>query len=184
MERNTARLVNLTNQLLDFRQTEEKAYSLSFTICNVSEIIQETNNDFRLLAEQKHIAVTLDLPVQDVVASVDEDAVNKIITNLMSNAIKYAQHAVTIQLSSTEADFTIEITNDGYLIPADKKEKIFEPFYRLKETEKLKGTGIGLALSRSLAQLHKGSLRLENRNDEKVNTFVLTLPLQSSSLEI
>ena len=56
--------------------------------------------------------------------------------------------------------FTIEIKNDGYLIPYEMKEKIFEPFFRLKETEKQKGTGIGLALSRSLAQLHKGVLDL------------------------
>jgi signal transduction histidine kinase len=56
------------------------------------------------------------------------------------------------------------------------KEKIFEPFFRLKRTEKQKGTGIGLALARSLAQLHKGNLYLKETNNG-LNTFVISLPL-------
>jgi len=58
------------------------------------------------------------------------------------------------------------------------KEKIFEPFYRLKETAKQKGTGIGLALARSLAQLHKGDLFMKDP-EEKMNVFVLRLPYRS-----
>ena len=58
----------------------------------------------------------------------------------------------------------------------DMKEKIFEPFFRLKETEKQKGTGIGLALSRSLAQLHKGVLEFKESEDG-LNVFLLTLPI-------
>lgn len=178
MERNTGRLVDLTNQLLDFRQTEENAFILSFSACNITSVLNETINDFRLLAEKKNITCTLNLPAQDIIGWVDEDAFNKIITNLISNAIKYAQHAVSISLFKQESNFVIELSNDGYLIPDDKREKIFEPFYRLKETERSKGTGIGLALSRSLAQLHRGSLYLKQRINEKVNIFVLTLPLQ------
>lgn len=178
MERNTGRLIDLTNQLLDFRKTEENAFSLSFTNCNINSILDETINDFRLLADQRKVTCMLNLPLNEITASVDEDAFNKIITNLMSNAIKYAQQFVSIHLFKKENDFVIEFTNDGYLIPEDKKEKIFEPFYRLKESEKSKGTGIGLALSRSLAQLHKGSLYMKQEVNEKVNTFVLILPLQ------
>ncbi|MFT4018308.1 MAG: two-component regulator propeller domain-containing protein [Agriterribacter sp.] len=177
MERNTGRLVDLTNQLLDFRQTEENAFTLSFTCCNINAILIETNNDFRLLAEKRNITCTLDLPTPDIIAWVDEDAFNKIITNLLSNAIKYAAQAVTISLYAQENNFIMEMTNDGNLVPDDKREKIFEPFYRLKETERSKGTGIGLALSRSLTQLHKGRLYLKPRMNEKVNTFVLMLPL-------
>ncbi|MFT3702899.1 MAG: two-component regulator propeller domain-containing protein [Agriterribacter sp.] len=182
MERNTGRLIDLTNQLLDFRQTEEKSFSLNFTQCNVSHLLEEINEDFRLLAERKNITCTTHLPLQDVMAWIDEDGFNKIITNLISNAIKYAEKKVTIALSKKENTFTVAITNDGYLIPDDKKEKIFEPFYRIKETERIKGTGIGLALSRSLAQLHKGTLYLEERKEEKVNTFILTLPLQHDTI--
>ena len=183
MERNTGRLIDLTNQLLDFRQTEENAFMLSFTSCNITTILNENINDFRLLAEKGNITCTPHLTAPDIIAWVDEDALNKIITNLISNAIKYAKHAVYISLLKEGDNFVIEVSNDGYLIPDDKREKIFEPFYRLKETERSKGTGIGLALSRSLAQLHRGTLYLKQRINEKVNTFVLVLPLQHKKEE-
>ena len=70
----------------------------------------------------------------------------------------------------------IEIRNDGTLIPEDMKEKIFEPFVRLKEATRQKGTGIGLALARSLVELHKGKLFLD-KPEEDMNVFVMTVPL-------
>jgi signal transduction histidine kinase len=73
---------------------------------------------------------------------------------------------------------SIEICNDGFVIPNEMKEKVFEPFYRLKETVKQKGTGIGLALARSLAELHKGNLFVKV-SEEKSNVFVLLLPVSS-----
>jgi len=111
---------------------------------------------------------------------VDIDAFNKILANLFSNAVKYAESSVEVQLMPfTEKDnlFTIEVRNDGFLIPADMSEKIFEPFFRLKETEKQKGTGIGLALSRSLTELHKGVLCLK-QTGERLNIFSLTMPIR------
>lgn len=72
--------------------------------------------------------------------------------------------------------FTVQVKNDGHLIPESLREKIFEPFYRIKETDKQKGTGIGLALSRSLAQLHNGILLLEQPDGNR-NVFTLALPI-------
>jgi signal transduction histidine kinase len=71
--------------------------------------------------------------------------------------------------------FTLQVKNDGYLIPERLKEKIFEPFFRLKETESQTGTGIGLALSLSLAHLHGGVLKLETPQNN-MNVFTLKLP--------
>jgi signal transduction histidine kinase len=75
--------------------------------------------------------------------------------------------------------FMIEFSNDGVLIPATMRERIFEPFYRIKENIKQKGTGIGLTLARSLTQLHQGKLYVKE-NTGTLNTFVLWLPLQPS----
>jgi signal transduction histidine kinase/ligand-binding sensor domain-containing protein len=180
MERNTNRLIDLTNQLLDFRQTETKGFSLSFTRINISELLEETFANFRSLAEEKTISYTLDMPGQPLYVMADIDAMNKILSNLFSNAVKYADSSVSIKLLPfTEEDitFTIETINDGHLVPYEMKEKIFEPFFRLKRTEKQKGTGIGLALARSLAELHKGTLYLQESNNG-LNVFVLNLPLQ------
>jgi signal transduction histidine kinase len=107
------------------------------------------------------------------------DAFNKILTNLFSNAIKYAATTVEVQLipvKESDSFFTIEIKNDGYLVPYEMKDKIFEPFFRLKATEKQKGTGIGLALSRSLVQLHKGVLAIK-APENNMNVFYLVMPI-------
>jgi ligand-binding sensor domain-containing protein/signal transduction histidine kinase len=179
MDRNTNRLIDLTNQLLDFRQTEIQGFSLSFVKANISELLEDTYANFKPLAEQKNLVFSIHLPSSNVYAFIDIEAFNKILTNLFSNAVKYAQSRVYVSLiagDETSNSFTIEIKNDGFLIPYEMKEKIFEPFFRLKQTEKQKGTGIGLALSRSLAQLHKGILEVKPTAND-LNTFVLIMPV-------
>ncbi|HKZ66421.1 MAG TPA: two-component regulator propeller domain-containing protein [Chitinophagaceae bacterium] len=178
MEKNTSRLVDLTNQLLDFRQTEIRGFSLNFTKQNITELIEDNFISFKPLAEQKDLQFTMSPLPQKLFAFIDAEAFNKILTNLFSNAVKYASTKVELCLLPVKKDdktFTIEIKNDGYLIPFEMKEKIFEPFFRLKETEKQKGTGIGLALSRSLAQLQKGVLDLKE-SENNMNVFSLTMP--------
>ncbi|WP_276500268.1 ligand-binding sensor domain-containing protein [Terrimonas pollutisoli] len=185
MEKNTSRLVDLTNQLLDFRQTEIKGFSLSFTKENISEIVEDIFASFKPLAEKKNLDFSLAVLPKNVVALIDVEAFNKILTNLLGNAVKYAQTKVEVELLPLCEDdkfFTIQLKNDGYLIPYEMKEKIFEPFFRLKETEKQKGTGIGLALSRSLTQLHKGFLELK-RPENGMNVFSLMMPFNQDGVE-
>lgn len=183
MERNTNRLIDLTNQLLDFRQTEIKGFSLNFVKANISELLEDTYLSFKPWGEQKNLDFTLNLPSTRLFAYVDIEAFNKILTNLFSNAVKYAEKKVTARLlpfAEEDNFFMIEVKNDGYLIEYEMKDKIFEPFFRIKETEKQKGTGIGLALSRSLAQLHKGTLDLK-QPDQQLNTFLLTMPVHQTN---
>jgi len=179
METNTDRLLNLTNQLLDFRKTEQNGYQLNFVKTNVSTLLNNTFSLFKDLADRKSIAFLIEKPVDDVYAYIDTDAFSKILYNLIGNAIKYSIHQVEVALltpKSTDEKFVIEFSNDGYVIPFEMREKVFEPFYRIKMTEKISGTGIGLPLSRSLAELHKGSLDLKKHTLD-LNIFVLSLPI-------
>jgi signal transduction histidine kinase len=108
----------------------------------------------------------------------DSEALNKIFSNLFSNAVKYAGNEVYIKMEQPArgSDYlTIEIRNDGFVIPKEMRGKVFEPFYRLKETMKQKGTGIGLALARSLVELHKGHLFMKESEDN-LNVFVVRIP--------
>ena len=176
MERNTNRLVQLTNQLLDFRQTESTGFSLYFSKLNITEILEDTYENFKIPAAQKKLQYQLTIPDQPVFAFADEEGLNKIFSNLFSNAVKYADKLIRIQLWDNENGMiTLEVTNDGNLIPDEMKEKIFAPFVRLKNNEKQKGTGIGLSICRSLTTLHKGQLYVADRNDG-LNTFILTIP--------
>lgn len=178
MERNTNRLVNLVNQILDFRQTETKGFSLDFTSLNMNEVLLEAYATFEPIAKKRNLHYTIELPEAAVYIMADQEAMVKIFSNLFNNAVKYADTQVQIRLLSQhkkEEDLLIEISNDGFIIPDELKEKIFEPFFRLKETAKQKGTGIGLALARSLAELHKGNLFVRN-SQTGMNTFVVRLP--------
>ena len=178
MERNTNRLIALITQILDFRQTETKGFSIDFSKINITGILKEDHHNFIALAKKRNLSYTLDVPSAEVIAFADEEALHKIFSNLINNAVKYAQKKVQIRLTANnESAFTVEVTNDGPMIPPGMKEKIFEPFYRLKETVKKQGTGIGLALARSLAELHNGNLYLKEPTNG-LNTFVLCLPLK------
>ena len=183
MKKNTDRLIDLTNQLLDFRKAEANKFSLNFAKTDINELLSDVYSVFKPSAELKDLVFKLELPRLTLHAYVDAEALKKIWSNLFNNAIKYADHHVYIKLlpfSSEDQLFYVEIRNDGYQIPAAYKEKIFEPFYRIKETEKETGTGIGLPLSKSLALLHKGSLELKISEDH-FNIFLLSLPIHQET---
>ncbi len=187
MKQNTERLLNLVNQLLDFRKTESQGFRLNFTECNVTEILKETHKRFTSLAKQKGLNFVLNVPEQDFYAHINQEAFTKIISNLLNNAVKYAETYVYLLLDlnevETEKRFYVRTVNDGVIIPDEMKEEIFKPFIRFNEEDNGKvttGTGIGLALSRSLAELHRGNLMM--LEGEEANTFCLMLPVEQDSV--
>ena len=182
LNRNTERLLNLTNQLLDFRKTEISGYSLNYVRTNIPEIIREVVHNFEAIAEHKHITVRLRLNAEPFYAYVDLEAFYKIIFSLLDNAFKYGRSMVVVTLddqASAGGYFRIVVKSDGNVIPAAAAEKIFEPFYRVKESKSLPGTGIGLSISRALTELHQGTLVLDQHNTT-YNAFQLTLPVHHS----
>jgi len=178
IEKNAKRLADLTAQLLDFRKTEMHQFGLSFVKTDMTRLLREQMAIFEQQAQKAGILLNFDAPLTHVVAFVDREASIKICSNLISNAIKYAATRVTVsmhQFSTTDEQFTIRFSNDGKGIPEEFSEKIFEPFFRLKGNNS-PGTGIGLSLARSLAELHNGSLRLA-RNNSSITVFELRLPV-------
>ena len=182
MSKNTDRLLNLTNQLLDFRKTESDAYSLNLHNLNISELIRDTFLRFTPLAKQRDLHFELDLPEKDMFIKVDKEAFLKILSNLLSNAVKYCGTYVRVEAYTVTDEqrklFHLIMVNDGEKIPEEHRENIFKPFVQLDREEKYKvmGTGIGLALSKSLAELHKGALVLETEEESERIRFRLTLP--------
>ena len=175
MNKNTNRILNLVNQLLDFRKTEIEKMSLSFVETDVSQLVRKTQSRFTEAINDKEMELHLDLE-EEVIAFVDPEALKKILSNLLSNAIKYGEKHIYLSLEKAGQHFKIAVKNDGYLIPESMKNKIFEPFYRLSEGATQAGTGIGLSLAHSLSEMHDGSLKLQTL-DNGLNTFVVELPL-------
>ena len=177
MDLNTNRLLDLVNQLLDFRKTETQGFQLNFVECDVSDILQKTCKRFRLSARQKELEFVIDSP-ETVYASVDKEGLTKIISNLLSNAIKYSETYIRVRLYVEEDKLLFSVCNDGPVVPAKMREEIFKPFIQYKEgvLSSVSGTGIGLALARLLAELHEGALYMEDSME--CNCFLLSLPLK------
>lgn len=176
MKKNTARLLDLVNQLLDFRKTEIESISLTFVECNITELIKKTCARFSEAIIDKDIDFQLNLGKAEIIAHVDAEAIRKILSNLLGNAIKYANSKVSVSLETNGETFKLFVQNDGEIIPAHLSKKIFEPFFRVSGVENQNGTGIGLALAHSLSKLHNGNLEMEDINSS-MNTFALQLPI-------
>ena len=176
MDQNVTRLLNLTNQLLDFRKIERDGIRLSFQRCNIGQLVNDVYVRFKPVIQQRGITATLSLPEEPLQAYVDGEAFTKIVSNLMTNATKYCDHFIQVELTRRDDQVVLTTRNDGTLIPAQLRQQIFKPFYRAEAAESQTGTGIGMALARSLAELHSG--HLEILDDPQLNVFCLTLPIE------
>ncbi len=178
-ERNAHRLAELTSQLLDFRKTEADQFGLSFVKTDISALLMEQINNFKAEAMKNGIQLEANLPPEPVVAFVDIEALVKIFTNLLSNALKYGDSRAKVimpPVGTTDDYFVIQFMNDGKGIPEEFRDRIFEPFFRMRGNEK-PGTGIGLSLAKSLADLHYGSISLRS-GETNLIIFELKLPLR------
>lgn len=182
MTLNTDRLLGLVNQLLDFRKTESKGFQMHFHKCDLADLLRRTHTRFLPFARQRKLSFTLDCP-DSLIASVDTEGFTKIVSNLFTNAIKYSSTFVRVELSATESNVTLKVWNDGNVVPQNQREAIFKSFSRYNDNgaQTAIGSGIGLTLARSLAELHEGSLVMDD--DPTCNRFILNLPTEHEETE-
>ena len=184
MQKNVSRLLDLTNQLLDFRKAERDSLRLNIERCNITQIIESVYVRFSSLMREKGIDSQFEHPDEPFYAFIDKEGFTKIVSNMLTNAVKYCEHYIKLSLKATENDeIQVILANDGPLVPQKLRESIFEPFDRgSSKTSTTPGTGIGLALARALAELHMGTLTMQDH--PQLNVFVLTLPVQKLSSAI
>lgn len=179
---NTKRLLDLTAQLLDFQKIGASKFDMKFESVDVTALLNETIARFEPTFTQKKKQLLVNIPEESIVAAIDQEAVTKILSNLLNNALKYGTHTILVELLKCEATFTVRVSSDGEKIPAEASRQIFEAFHQMdKKKEAQQGVGIGLTLARSLATLHKGTLYLDT--DQSENTFVLTIPLNKEGVQ-
>jgi len=182
IEKNTNRLLDLSNQLLDFRKMEDKGFQLNYIRTDIKRLIKDIYTRFKLSVKQNKLSMELQMPSEPLYADIDSEAFTKIISNLFTNATKYAESKIVLMLESLDdVYFRVRVASDGTLIPEELKDKIFEPFYRIGDDSLKAGIGLGLPLARSLAELHKGKLLLDT-SDRQLNVFVLQLPVKQESV--
>ena len=170
IQANTDRLLDLVNQLLDIRKFEQNEKKLKFTLCNLSEIVRRTAGLFYNMAEDQGIQLTVSVPDEDLKIFCAGDSVEKIISNLISNAFKYGKDTIDVTLEQAGDKAIIRVDSNGDRIPPRNREKIFEKF-----NTGGKGAGLGLPFAKALAEQHDGRVYLDiSRTD--VNSFVVELP--------
>ena len=169
-------LSNMLNELLDINKFENSGYEISVAEEDITQLVRSTCRRFTYAIKAKRLNLSLSLPEAPLIVAVDKVAMEKIVGNLLYNAIKYSTSSISIKLDRSHEDFTLVIENDGRTVPLSERERIFLPFERYVSTQvKTTGTGIGLYVSRNLAQLHGGSLSMDE--DVSVNRFILSIPI-------
>ncbi len=180
-ERNSHKLLGLVNQLLDLAKIESGSMGLDLRQNDLLQLIRGTYQSFLPLAEKHQLRLSLSLPKEFAPFSFDAEKVELILNNLISNALKFTPEGgqIKIHLENSEGNFALlNISDTGIGIPPDALDKIFDRFYQVDhhhETGTV-GTGIGLALSRELAELMGGTLTVESEW-EKGSVFTLSIPL-------
>lgn len=177
-KQNTRRLLQLSNQLLDFQKIDSNRLTLKKEKVSINDFIQEIADRFEptISLTGKHLVRNFDNT--KLYVSIDREALTKIVSNLLNNALKYGTYEIRMIFRIENDSFIIKVISDGEKINKSERERIFQPFYQTLNAEKNKdGVGIGLPLSTSLAKLLGGSLILEDTNEE-FNVFKLTLPVE------
>src|SRR5207248_2758870 len=126
MNRNTERLLTLTNQLLDFRKIESDHFLVNPTCFNVTELLRNSCAIFQSAAEQKNLQIQF-IAANAIFVQADEESTIKIVSNLLDNAVKYGKSTIIAEIQPLKPNdkwITIAISNDGNLIPADLHDKV------------------------------------------------------------
>lgn len=186
VQRNAKRLLNLVNQLLDFRKMEVEEIRLHPAVGDIVGFCKETSLSFTDIAEKKKIWFSFSSSIDYLEIYFDKDKMEKILFNLLSNAFKYTfdNGDVSVRLTyntpavnETDGTIAIKVKDSGIGIPAGQHEKIFERFFQTEVPQSMvnQGTGIGLAITKEFVSLHEGTITVESEPDQGT-CFTVLLP--------
>ncbi|WP_321332266.1 two-component regulator propeller domain-containing protein [uncultured Bacteroides sp.] len=186
MKRNAVRLLNLVNELLDFRRSDVKGNQLNLSKEDIISCLKMTCQSFAELSDKKNIHLTFSTSVEKLTMEFDEEKLNKIMMNLLSNAFKFTDAEgkvdVTVGLlpanDDRSASLEVKVADTGLGIKDEDKERVFERFYQVQhgDAHDFGGSGIGLHLVKEFVLLHHGDVYVCD-NREKGSVFVFILPL-------
>lgn len=184
----TNRLLRLVNQILDFRRAEAGEVKLKVSEVDILPYTSNIFHSFVELAHSKNISFNFNVEDESIVCWIDVDKYNKILYNLLSNALKFTNSYGHVDLFvAVKEDDTktllIEVSDDGIGIPSESQEKIFSRFYQAANSkESTTGTGIGLSLVKSLVEIHRGSISVKSSTDSG-SIFTVELPISKNVFE-
>lgn len=184
VRKNARRLLRLINQLMDFRKLDNQRLSVSVSPVNVYDFLEEVTQSFSQLAREQEIDLQLIRNSEKAEIWLDPNMMDKVFFNLLSNAFKFVKPGCFIHLlvnfDETNQEFVIQVKDNGRGMSVDQQNQIFERFYQGEHG--LQGTGLGLALSKELLELHQGSITVSSRPWQET-TFEVRLKAGSTHFE-
>ena len=183
IHRNTLRMKRLITELLDFRKQEQGFEKFKYSKQDIYSFLEEIYLSFKEYARGKQIIFEYFNKDRSLDVWFDVVQLEKVIYNLLSNAFKYTPLGGTVSLSVQEYENSVMIliSDTGIGIAEENLNKIFDRFYQVDSLDNQKGTGIGLALAKSIIEAHKGKIGARSR-EGKGTTFVVELPLGDSHI--
>jgi signal transduction histidine kinase/ligand-binding sensor domain-containing protein/DNA-binding response OmpR family regulator len=190
MYRNSTRLLRLINQLLDFRKAESSNINLIVEQGDLVSFMEEIYNAFEEIATERHVEFTFRTDKKNIDAWFDNDKIEKILYNLLSNAFKFTPPNKSIELileteTTNNKDYAvIKVADKGIGIAPNDLSGVFERFYQVnKENNAIQtGSGLGLAYTKRLVEIHKGNISIESTLD-KGTTCSITIPISKIEYE-
>ena len=184
IRRNAERILSLINQMMDLRKIDKGQMQMRMRETNLVSFAKDIYNLFDSQAKAKQIKFLFNHDSEEIPVWIDRQNFDKVFMNVLSNAFKYTPTGgeIGIRLTHNTESATIAIYDNGESIPEDKINKIFDRFYQTPTSinDRYVGTGIGLDLTRSLVELHHGTITVHNL--EKGCEFVITIPMGNSHL--
>ena len=175
---NAKRLYNIVDQLFEFRKTETGTRKLKVTRNDIVSFIHEIYESFKPLSEKNQINYTYHSTQAKLSFQFDKDAMEKILFNLLSNAFKYtsAHNQINLELAVNNNFAVIKVADSGIGIKNEDLSKVFDRFYQVNNQEMNLGSGVGLAFTKRLIELHHGSITVESILG-KGSIFTVAIPI-------
>lgn len=178
------RMANLLDSLLRASQMEEDGLTLSVAPTDITQLVSETDEDFRSIAQEKGVSFSVSLPEGRVTADTDPTLLRIVLQNLLSNATKYTRKDshVTLTLDSDDGYFSVGVADEGYGIPASEQKRVFQKFFRAKNVRQMDtdGNGLGLYITKSIVERLGGTIRFASE-ENKGTTFTVRFPLSKAT---
>ena len=176
VQRNVLVLTQLVSEILDFRKVQNGKMELRLSDFNLAESMKQWIMLFSVSAQKKHIAISMDAP-DTIMLRADQDKIERICYNLLSNALKYTSEGGEISLTAKEENgrVMISVADNGCGISSDELPYIFDRFYQAKNAGR--GTGIGLAIVKAFTELHHGEVSATSI-EGKGSTFTIHIPVR------
>lgn len=176
VQRNVLVLTQLVSEILDFRKVQNGKMELRLSDFNLAESMKQWIKLFSVSAQKKHIAISMDAP-DTIMVRADQDKIERICYNLLSNALKYTSEGGEISLMAKEEGgrVMISVADNGCGISSDELPYIFDRFYQAKNAGR--GTGIGLAIVKAFTELHHGEVSATSI-EGKGSTFTIHIPVR------